>query len=82
MIFYHAVLGPLYRSRVFMRTNIRMSFDCWYFAGFSFFFLRLRKKYIRRSWTKLAYVDLHFDQPPSPREPVCLKNGGINLMFL
>ena len=31
LIVYHTVLGPFYRSRVFMHINIRMSFDQMHF---------------------------------------------------
>ena len=34
----YTVLGSFYRSRVYMRINIRMSFDCMHFTSF---FLRL-----------------------------------------
>ena len=44
--FIMAVSGPFYRSRVFMRINIRMSFDCMHFACFFcfvFFAFTLKK---------------------------------------
>ena len=46
LIFYYAVLGPFYRSRVFMRINIRMPFDCMHFASFFFAF----------TWNKISDV--------------------------
>ena len=73
---FYTVLGSFYRARVFMRLNICMSFCLSFFGGV------YTKKDIRRNWTKLPYVGLHFDQPPSSREPVCLKNVWVNIILL
>ena len=58
--FYYTALGPFYRSRVFMRIKIRMSFDCVHFACFPFFCIYTEKD-IRRNWTKPPYVGLHLN---------------------
>ena len=80
LIFYYTVLGPFYRSRVFMR----MSFDCMHFTCFPFFFVFFfcvyTEKDIRRNWTKPPYVGLHLNQQPG--EPVCLKSAKINIILL
>ena len=46
------------------------------------FFCVYTEKEIRHNWTKQPYVDLHFDQPPSCREPVCQKNVEVNIILL
>ena len=79
LIFYYTVLGLFHRSRVFMGINMHMSFDCMYFACFLSFCVYTEKD-IRRNWPKPPYVSLHLDQ--HPRELVCLKNGGINIIML
>ena len=75
MIFYYTVFGPFYRSRVFMRTNLRMSFDRMHFVCFSFAF----------TWNKISdviglnrFMYLHLNQPSS--EPVYLINDGIKMI--
>ena len=43
LIFQYTALGPFHRSRVFMRIDIRRSFDCMHFACFPFFRFTLKK---------------------------------------
>ena len=43
LIFQYTVLGPFHRSRVFMRIDIRRSFDYMHFACFPFFAFALKK---------------------------------------
>ena len=64
-----------------MRINTRISFDCMNFACFLFICVYTEND-IRHNWTKPSYVGLQLDQQPSPREPVWLKNGGINIILL
>ena len=79
LIFYYTVLGPFYRSRVFMRIN----YACRLIAGilpvFCFFCVYTEKD-IRSNWTKPPHVGLRLNQ--QPREPVCLKSGKINIILL
>ena len=74
IIILTTVLGPFYRSRVFMRINIRLSFDCMHFTCFFFF------AFVWNYWSKPLYVGLHLNQ--QPREPVYLKNDGIKITLL
>ena len=55
-----------------------MSFDCMHFACFSCFCVHTAKD-IRRNWTKASFASLHSDE--QTRKPVCLKNGGINVIM-
>ena len=65
---------PFCRSRVFMRINIRLSFDCMHFTCFVFF------AFVWNYWSKPPYVALHLNQQPS--EPAYLKNDGIKITLL
>ena len=53
-----------------------MSFDGMHL----YFFCGYTEKDIRRNWTKSSYASLLLDK--QPRESVCLKNGGINVILL
>ena len=77
LIFYYTVLGPFYRSHVFMRINIHMSFDWMHFACSFFSF----------TWNNISdviglnrFMYLHLNQPST--EPVYLKNDGIKIILL
>ena len=80
LIFDYTVLCPFYRSRVFMHINTCMAYNCMHYAVFLFFFAFCTEKDIRRNWTKPPYISLPLDK--QPREPVCPKNGRINIIYL
>ena len=55
LIFYYTVLGPFYRSRVFMCLNLGMSFNCMHFACFLFLWIYTENDFWH-AWSKSPYV--------------------------